>query len=191
MIRRSELEKEVDALFDELKSNDYVIPTVKMILKPTFVFLKPFYLTSIAFSIISWLIHSPFDLAMLFVITVFDIIGFLVVTFTASLFMYNANLLLLCLSAEFKNKSYLSCKWYALIAKAKWLCTIGGVLTTIPFLFFANWSAIVPLWSWFVMVFITGISMGVIFHPYFTPEVVNFISKIREGGVVSFGEKKD
>jgi len=191
MIRRSELEKEVNALFDDLKENDYIIPTVRMILKPTFSFLKPFYLTVFIVSIIGWFIHSPFDFLMLLTIAVFDAIGIFVVTFASSLFMYNANLLLLCLSDEFKKRSYLCNKWYRLIDKAQRLCTIGGILATLPFLFFINWGASVPLWSWFVMVFITGVSMNAIFHPYLTPEIVNFISKVREGSVVNFGENKD
>lgn len=191
MIRRSELEKEVSGLLADLTENDYIIPTVRMILKPTFSFLKPFYLSVLIITLVSWLIHSPFDVEKLFVLTVFDVIGVFIVTFFTSLFMYNANLLLLCLSYEFKEKSFLCAKWYALISKAKRLCTIAGVLSTLPFIFFFNWSALVPLWTWLVMVFITGVSLGAIFHPYFTPEVVNFISKVREGGVVSFGEKKD
>jgi len=191
MIRRSELEKEVNALFTELRENDYVIPNVRMILKPIFYFLRPFYVTLFSVSILSWFIHSPFDFLMLLAMAVFDVIGVFIVTFFTTLFMFNTNLLLLCLSDEFKRRSYLCNKWYRLIDKAQRLCTIGGVLATLPFLFVVNWGASVPFWSWLVMVFITGVSMNAIFHPYLTPEIVNFISKVREGSVVNFGENKD
>lgn len=191
MMRRSDVEKEVGLLLNDLRTNDYIIPSLKMILSPVFSFLKPFYIMVVLVSFFSALYHGPHELWIVVAFFICDSIGIAFVTMLSILMMYNVNLVLLCISSEVKNKSLICNKWMRLIEKSKRNITIVSFFISLPFVIFVNWGFIVVMVSWSVLIIISAIIIGSTMSPYLTPEIVGFISKVRESGVVNFGEKKD
>ena len=180
MVLKSELENDINKLIDDLKTNDYKIPTIKNTASPVFRMLYPLYSLLIGGGLFSWVYHGPHELWSAIVTLAFVVIGSSLITLIIFGLLYYPNTLLLCLSNDVKEKSFLCNKWYHLIKKFSLIVNVICFAVSIPFIAMINWGFIVPIGAYFTMSLIAAAVISAVMSRYLTPEVINIVSNIRK-----------
>lgn len=183
-MKRSDVQKDIGFILDELKENDYEIPNFRGIYSPINSFLKPLYWMVLVSSVFSFFYHGPREAWLIWMMIVCNSAGLLVINFFMFIVMYNPNRLLLCLSDKVKSESILCNKWYDLTLKYRKIMVVISLIISVPLTILTDLGYTAFLWSWFVMVFCFGVMLNVTFSQYLTPEIIDLIKKIRGGNIV-------
>lgn len=179
MVKRSVLEDDINSLVSDLKNNDYEIPSIKDTMRPVLRTLTPFYVLLAFGGLFSWVYHGPHELWSASFILIAVVLGAPLITFVVFGFMYYPNMLLLCISHDVKEKSFLCGRWFCLMKKVSFIVRVFCFVVSIPFLLMINWGFVVPLVSYFFMVFVAAVIIAVSMGRYLTPELINIAINIR------------
>lgn len=178
IIRRSDIDKDIQFIADSIKKHDYIINSIGMILSPIIIRFGFVLLCQVIVSILIWNIYSDNidDLISLLVINVVSVIFSFVIT---SLFLYYPLLFVSCINPNVVKQSLFINIVKSILNKYYFICVfISVILPFVGMLLTSSacfWGAIMIVVFSFAIPFVCFLSIG----RYITPVCINIFNKLK------------